>query len=446
MPAGWGEEERFAAAMESGTPSVGDDGSDGLARELEIAALLRSAGPALAPAPAAKARAKQRLMAAFAEEHGAGHADDTGPIAVTTSVALADRPQGRHAEPTPLRARAGGRHAFPEAPARRTRGRDGPRADRPAPAPDPARAWRPPPGRAAGCGRRRGAGRPGRYGDVRQPGRAARRPDVRGQAGRGVDRLRADLRRAGQGPAPPGAGPAPARRGRGPGDPRPDRAGERRPGGPDRAAARALDDAGVRQQRERGFAPAALRARTRRRAGRRRPAVGHRAVRAAVGHAVDDPVPRTRPTSRSRCSTGCSARRTRCRRRRATRPPDSARRCATASRRRATRRPGRRSCPTPRSRARRRTGRPRAAAPGRPTTRRTTTHRRRTTSSPPRPTTPTTTRPTTGAATARAARAGPAGPAAVTPAGSGGEVSVPVLPLPVKVPSLAPGLPGVKLG
>ena len=117
MPAGWGEEERFAAAMECGTPSVGDDGSDGLARELEIAALLRSAGPALAPAPAAKARAKQRLMAAFAEEHGAGHADDTGPIAVTTSVALADRPQGRHAEPTPLRARAGGRHAFPEAPA-----------------------------------------------------------------------------------------------------------------------------------------------------------------------------------------------------------------------------------------------------------------------------------------------------------------------------------------
>ena len=117
MPAGRGEEERFAAAMECGTPSVGDDGSDGLARELEIAALLRSAGPALSPAPAAKARAKQRLMAAFAEEHGAGHADDTGPIPVTTSVALAERPQGRHAEPTPLRARAGGRHAFPEAPA-----------------------------------------------------------------------------------------------------------------------------------------------------------------------------------------------------------------------------------------------------------------------------------------------------------------------------------------
>ena len=117
MPAGRGEEERFAAAMECGTPSVGDDGSDGLARDLEIAALLRFAGPALSPAPAAKARAKQRLMAAIAEEHGTGHADDTGPIPVTTSVALADRPQGRHAEPTPLRARAGGRHAFPEAPA-----------------------------------------------------------------------------------------------------------------------------------------------------------------------------------------------------------------------------------------------------------------------------------------------------------------------------------------
>jgi hypothetical protein len=115
MPAGWGEEERFAAAVECGTTPVGDDGPDGLARELEIAALLRSAGPALAPAPAAKARAKQRLMAAFAEQHDAGHADDTGPIAVTTSVALADRPRGRHAEPTPVRARAGGRHAVAEA-------------------------------------------------------------------------------------------------------------------------------------------------------------------------------------------------------------------------------------------------------------------------------------------------------------------------------------------
>ena len=57
MPAGRGEEERFAAAVEYGaTPSPGgDDGSDGLARELEIVALLRSAGPALSPTPAAKA-------------------------------------------------------------------------------------------------------------------------------------------------------------------------------------------------------------------------------------------------------------------------------------------------------------------------------------------------------------------------------------------------------
>jgi hypothetical protein len=114
MPAGWGEEERFAAEVERGRTPVGiDDGMDDLAHELEIVALLRSAGPALGPTSAARARAKQRLMSAFAEQHGIGHADDTGPVQVIAPVAVAEPPTERHAEPTPLRARHGGRHPAP---------------------------------------------------------------------------------------------------------------------------------------------------------------------------------------------------------------------------------------------------------------------------------------------------------------------------------------------
>src|SRR5688572_10646548 len=70
MPAGQGKDaERFAAAVEQGTPP-GYAGDDDLARELEIVAMLRSSGAAFAPDPDAKARAKQRLMAMFAEEQG----------------------------------------------------------------------------------------------------------------------------------------------------------------------------------------------------------------------------------------------------------------------------------------------------------------------------------------------------------------------------------------
>src|SRR5215213_1744060 len=105
MPAGWGEEERFAAEVERGRTPVGiDDGMDDLAHELEIVALLRSAGPALGPTSAARARAKQR---------GIGHADDTGPVQVIAPVAVAEPPTERHAEPTPLRARHVGRHSAP---------------------------------------------------------------------------------------------------------------------------------------------------------------------------------------------------------------------------------------------------------------------------------------------------------------------------------------------
>jgi hypothetical protein len=121
MPAGWGEEERFAAEVEYGR-GLGDDGAEDLARELELVALLRAAGPALAPAPAARSRAKERLMAAFAAQHGVTqhgstqNDDNTGPVAVIAPVALAAPPEDDPVEPATPRTRPGGRHAAPAAP------------------------------------------------------------------------------------------------------------------------------------------------------------------------------------------------------------------------------------------------------------------------------------------------------------------------------------------
>jgi hypothetical protein len=101
MPAGQGKDaERFAAAVEQGTPP-GLAGDDDLARELEIVAMLRSSGPAYAPDPEAKARAKQRLMAMFAAEHGEG--GPRPPVAPPTPEETT-APMGRIVEapfPTP---------------------------------------------------------------------------------------------------------------------------------------------------------------------------------------------------------------------------------------------------------------------------------------------------------------------------------------------------------
>jgi uncharacterized membrane protein YgcG len=131
MPAEMGEEERFAAAVEHGTTPAptgrGGDGASSLARELEIAALLRSCGPALGPEPAARDRARRRLMTAFAQEftpdvdRPAYAADDpaaeaTGPLQVLAPVALAEREPARR-EPSVRRAErapGAGRHAAPE--------------------------------------------------------------------------------------------------------------------------------------------------------------------------------------------------------------------------------------------------------------------------------------------------------------------------------------------
>jgi hypothetical protein len=133
MPAGQGEEERFAGAVEYGTTPATvrgtDDSAGGLVRELEIVAMLRSGAPALAPDPATRARAKQRLMAAFAHEFVsrdvAGAGDPTAPLHVVSPVAVAERPAApvRPDEPTPVRradrdvpprTRRTGRHSAPE--------------------------------------------------------------------------------------------------------------------------------------------------------------------------------------------------------------------------------------------------------------------------------------------------------------------------------------------
>jgi Domain of unknown function (DUF5667) len=139
MPAGMGEEERFAAAVENGTTPAslgyGDWNADDLGRELEIVGLLRSGAPALGPEPGARERARQRLMDAFAGEfggefghaelgHGGGDASEaTAPIHVVAPVALATRPEVRAeatlledaAAPDDRPQRRSGRHSAPGA-------------------------------------------------------------------------------------------------------------------------------------------------------------------------------------------------------------------------------------------------------------------------------------------------------------------------------------------
>jgi hypothetical protein len=70
MPGQGKDAERFAAWVERGRPPRSADAE--LARELEIAARLREAGPSMDPTAEEKARARRRLMARLAAE-GAGH-------------------------------------------------------------------------------------------------------------------------------------------------------------------------------------------------------------------------------------------------------------------------------------------------------------------------------------------------------------------------------------
>ncbi|WP_433290015.1 DUF5667 domain-containing protein [Pseudonocardia sp. CA-142604] len=100
MPAGQGKDaERFAAAVEQGTPP-GFAGDGDLARELEIVAMLRSRGAAFAPDPDAKARAKQRLMAVLAAEQGDRRPRGPQPPVPPPSAEEQTAPLGRINEPS----------------------------------------------------------------------------------------------------------------------------------------------------------------------------------------------------------------------------------------------------------------------------------------------------------------------------------------------------------
>jgi Domain of unknown function (DUF5667) len=100
MPAGQGKDaERFAAAVEQGTPP-GFAGDDDLARELEIVAMLRSRGAAFAPDPEAKARAKQRLMAVLAAEQGDRRSRGPQPPVPPPSAEELTAPLGRIQQPS----------------------------------------------------------------------------------------------------------------------------------------------------------------------------------------------------------------------------------------------------------------------------------------------------------------------------------------------------------
>jgi hypothetical protein len=100
MPAGQGKDaERFAAAVESGTPLGATDDAD-LARELEIVAMLRSRGTAFAPDAETKARAKQRLMAVLAAEQGGPRRAPRAAAAPPAAAAELTAPLGRVLEPT----------------------------------------------------------------------------------------------------------------------------------------------------------------------------------------------------------------------------------------------------------------------------------------------------------------------------------------------------------
>ncbi|TQM15598.1 DUF5667 domain-containing protein [Pseudonocardia kunmingensis] len=112
MPAGQGKDaERFAAAVESGTP-LGAAGDDDLAHELEIVAMLRSRGAEFAPDAETKARAKQRLMAVLAEQGGPQPGPRPAPQdpphrgAAPPTAAELTAPLGRLVEPTGPEARA----------------------------------------------------------------------------------------------------------------------------------------------------------------------------------------------------------------------------------------------------------------------------------------------------------------------------------------------------
>ena len=107
-----GAEERFAEAVELGRPSSTPADDPDLARDLEIAGMLRALGPGLSPSADAKARMRARVMSALAVDgppsNGGGIAvgrPDEGAAGAPTEVLPIVAPaQAETVEPTPLRA------------------------------------------------------------------------------------------------------------------------------------------------------------------------------------------------------------------------------------------------------------------------------------------------------------------------------------------------------
>src|SRR6185312_4147941 len=87
----WGAEERFAEAVELGRPPRTPADDPDLARDLEVAGMLRALGPGFSPSADAKARMRARVMGALAVE---GPPSDGGGIAV-------GRPQENGSEGAP---------------------------------------------------------------------------------------------------------------------------------------------------------------------------------------------------------------------------------------------------------------------------------------------------------------------------------------------------------
>ena len=107
-----GAEERFAEAVELGRPSSTPADDPDLARDLEIAGMLRALGPGLSPSADAKARMRARVMSALAVDgppsNGGGIAvgrHDEGAAGAPTEVLPIVAPAPPESvEPTPLRA------------------------------------------------------------------------------------------------------------------------------------------------------------------------------------------------------------------------------------------------------------------------------------------------------------------------------------------------------
>jgi hypothetical protein len=120
-----GAEEWFAEAVDLGRPSGPPAEDPELARDLEIAAMLRALGPGFSPSADAKARMRARVMGALAVD---GPPSDGGGLAVARTLesasegapteqlpVVAQAPQPGVGEPTPLRAVPTAADGTPEA-------------------------------------------------------------------------------------------------------------------------------------------------------------------------------------------------------------------------------------------------------------------------------------------------------------------------------------------